>query len=81
MEKKYWVPALDKATRILELIAENPHQLKLIDLSRRLDINKSSMFSLLHTMEELRWISKDKGDTYALSSFFWSAWERVFPAV
>ncbi|MBJ6363846.1 IclR family transcriptional regulator [Paenibacillus sp. GCM10012307] len=70
MEKKYWVPALEKATRILELVAENPHQLKLIDLSRRLDINKSSMFSLLNTMEELRWISKDKGDTYAISSFF-----------
>jgi DNA-binding IclR family transcriptional regulator len=70
MEKKYWVPALEKSTRILELIADNPYQLKLIDLSKRLDINKSSMFSLLHTMEELRWIDKDKGDTYALSSFF-----------
>ncbi|GGF99093.1 IclR family transcriptional regulator [Paenibacillus abyssi] len=70
MEKKYWVPALDKATRVIELIAEHPHQLKLIDLSKQLGINKSSMFSLLHTMEELRWIAKDKGDTYALSSFF-----------
>lgn len=70
MEKKYWVPALDKATRILELVAAYPHQLKLIDLSRQLDINKSSMFSLLHTMEELRWIEKDKGDTYALGALF-----------
>ncbi|MBD2847450.1 IclR family transcriptional regulator [Paenibacillus sp. IB182496] len=70
MEKKYWVPALEKATRVIELIAAHPNQLKLIDLSRRLEINKSSMFSLLHTMEELRWVVKDKGDTYTLSSFF-----------
>lgn len=70
MDKKYWVPALEKAHQVLELIAAEPHQLKLIDLSKRLDINKSSMFSLLHTMEELRWAVRDKGDTYALGSFF-----------
>ncbi|XEC93446.1 IclR family transcriptional regulator [Paenibacillus tarimensis] len=70
MDRKYWVPALDKAARILELIAQHPHQFKLIDLSKKLGINKSSMFSLLLTMEELRWITRDKGDTYALSSFF-----------
>jgi DNA-binding IclR family transcriptional regulator len=70
MDKKYWVPALEKAHQILELIAAEPHQLKLIDLSKRLGINKSSMFSILHTMEELRWAVRDKGDTYALGSYF-----------
>ncbi|MBP1995903.1 IclR family transcriptional regulator [Paenibacillus eucommiae] len=70
MERKYWVPALQKANDILHLIASEPNQLKLIDLSKKLDINKSSMFSLLHTMEELHWVVRDKGDTYALGSYF-----------
>lgn len=70
MDKKYWVPALDKASRILALIAEQPHQLKLMELSKQLAIHKSSMFSMLHTMEELRWVVRDKADRYAIGSFF-----------
>ncbi|MNI33440.1 Pectin degradation repressor protein KdgR [compost metagenome] len=84
MDKKYWVPALEKAHQILELIAAEPHQLKLIDLSNMLGINKSSMFSLLHTMEQLQWAVKDKGDTYALGSFFGplgSAYFRQFDLI
>ncbi|MEX2416153.1 MAG: IclR family transcriptional regulator [Paenibacillaceae bacterium] len=69
MDKKYWVPSLDKAHHILELIAAEPYALRLIDISQRLSIHKSSMFSLLHTMEELRWVERDKGDTYGLGSF------------
>ena len=49
-ERKYWVPALEKADRVLSMIAQEPDQYKLIDLANRLSINKSSMFSLLLTM-------------------------------
>jgi IclR family KDG regulon transcriptional repressor len=66
MEKKYWVPAIERANAILQLIALESSQLRLIDLSKRLDINKSSMFSLMHTMEQLGWIMKEKGGTYSL---------------
>jgi DNA-binding IclR family transcriptional regulator len=65
-ERKYWVPAVEKAHRVLQLVAGKPGHYKLIDLSRGLDINKSSMFSLLNTMEELQWVRKDSGDTYVL---------------
>src|SRR5687768_1759358 len=65
-EKKYRVPALEKANDVLKLIAAEPHGLRLIDLSNRLGINKSSMFSLLATMETLRWVERDRADTYAL---------------
>lgn len=66
MEKKYWVPALEKANIILNIISQSPSQLRLIDLSTESGINKSSLFSLLNTMELLGWIVKEKGDTYTL---------------
>ncbi|WP_299092020.1 IclR family transcriptional regulator [uncultured Metabacillus sp.] len=66
MKEKYWVPALEKANNILAEIGEYPNQLRLIDLSKKLGINKSSLFSLLNTLETLRWIVKEEGDTYSL---------------
>ncbi|MFC4768047.1 IclR family transcriptional regulator [Effusibacillus consociatus] len=64
--QKYWVPALERANAILALLAAEPSDLRLIDLSNRLGINKSSMYSLLNTMETLGWVVKGKGDTYSL---------------
>lgn len=68
--KRYWVPALERADQILRLIACEPARNRLIDLSQQLGINKSSMFSLLNTMESLGWIVKEKDDTYSLGSSF-----------
>jgi DNA-binding IclR family transcriptional regulator len=84
MDNKYWVPALQKAKDILQLIAAEPNQFKLIDLSKKLEINKSSMFSLLRTMEELQWVVRGKGDTYTLGSYFGllgSAYFRQFDII
>lgn len=50
----------------MELIGKEPGKLKLMDLSNRLEINKSSMFVLLHTLEQLGWISKGLDDVYSL---------------
>jgi DNA-binding IclR family transcriptional regulator len=50
------------------LVAAEPARLRLIDLVRRLNVNKSSMFSLLHTLESIRWIEKNEDDTYSLGS-------------
>jgi len=63
---KYWVPALEKAHHVLNTIAEQPGKLKLIELSRLLEINKSSMYSLLQTMEALEWVKREQGDTYSI---------------
>jgi DNA-binding IclR family transcriptional regulator len=70
MEKKYWVPALEKAHSVIRLIAEEPSKLKLTELCKRLDISKSSMFSLLQTMETLQWITRDRSDAYTLGMHF-----------
>lgn len=67
-KQKYWVPALERANLIIEQIAKHPNELRLIDLSNRLEINKSSMYSLLHTLEKLGWINKEKSETYTLDS-------------
>ncbi|WP_399628564.1 IclR family transcriptional regulator [Sporosarcina sp. SG10008] len=65
MEKKYWVPSIERTDMVLKKIGQSPNQLRLIDLSRELEINKSSLFSLLNTLENLKWITKE-GDTYNL---------------
>jgi IclR family transcriptional regulator, KDG regulon repressor len=66
LESKYRVPAIERANLVLNLIAREPAQLRLIDISKSLEINKSSMYSLLNTLEALGWIVKEKGDTYSL---------------
>ncbi|WP_337100573.1 IclR family transcriptional regulator [Paenibacillus sp. YIM B09110] len=66
MDNKYWVPAIEKADSVLRLVADHPGELRMMELSKRTDINKSSMFSLLNTLEKLNWIRKDKDDTFRL---------------
>lgn len=68
MKEKYWNPALERTDNILKLIAADPNQYRLIDLSRRLDINKSSMYTLLNTLEKLGWIRKESGGLYSLGT-------------
>ncbi|WP_152393009.1 IclR family transcriptional regulator [Paenibacillus guangzhouensis] len=70
MERKYWVPALERGHEVLACIACHPSKLRLIDLCAATGINKSTMFSLLHTMESLEWVKREKGDTYVLGSTF-----------
>ncbi|MFB4167341.1 IclR family transcriptional regulator [Virgibacillus sp. JSM 102003] len=68
VKQKYWVPALERSNLIIEQIATNPDGLRLIDLANRLEINKSSMYSLLNTMEKLGWIEKGQNEKYNLGS-------------
>jgi DNA-binding IclR family transcriptional regulator len=70
MDKKYWVPALEKAHGIIKMIAAEPAKLKLTDLCKRLEISKSSMFSLLQTMEALHWITRNSSDEFTLGMHF-----------
>ncbi|RKP54014.1 IclR family transcriptional regulator [Cohnella endophytica] len=65
-QRKYWAPAVEKTHLILEQIAKEPGKLKLMDLSNRLGIHKSSMFVLLHTLEQLGWVGKGQNDAYIL---------------
>ncbi|BFT74344.1 IclR family transcriptional regulator [Paenibacillus sp. P36] len=68
MEQKYSVPALDRAHAVLTLLTEEPYKWKLSELSKHLGISKSTLYSLLQTMERLQWINRDRNETYALGS-------------
>ncbi|WP_342547011.1 IclR family transcriptional regulator [Paenibacillus sp. FSL P2-0089] len=68
MDQKYWVPALERADLILKAISRQPGALKMTDLCEETGINKSSMFSLLRTMETLQWVVKDAGERYVLGA-------------
>lgn len=68
MEQKYNVPALDRANAVLMALVDEPYRWKLSDLSKKLDISKSTLYSLLATMERLQWIARDRNDAYAIGS-------------
>lgn len=53
MEPKYNVPALERANAVLQLLAEEPLKWKLSELSRHLNISKSTLFSLLQSLERM----------------------------
>lgn len=66
--EKYLNPSIERASRILELVSYYPNELRMIDLAKKLDINKSSMFNLLKTLEQLDWIQKDIGNRYSIGT-------------
>lgn len=66
MKKKYWVPAIERVNNVLTLIAKEPNKLKLMEISKISGINKSSLFSIMNTLEELGWVYKEADQTYTL---------------
>lgn len=53
----YLAPALKRGLRALELIAASRTPLSLSELSRQLNVNRSSMFRLLHTLRTSGYVS------------------------
>jgi DNA-binding IclR family transcriptional regulator len=84
VDQKYSVPALDRAHAVLTLLTEQPYKWKLSNLSKHLGISKSTLYSLLLTMERLQWINRDRNETYALGSAmgdFGSAYFRQYDLI
>ena len=48
------VPAIDKCFAILDLFARSKEPLGISDISGNLDLNKSTVFNILHTLMELK---------------------------
>ncbi len=57
-EPKSAAPAVNRAARILDLLAESDGPLGLADLSRAMDVPKSSLHGLCATLTQLRLISR-----------------------
>ena len=51
MEKKKTIQSIDKAANILSFIARSGNEVRLIDISKELDIKKSTLHGLLSTLE------------------------------
>ena len=47
------VPAIDKCFAILELLAQSKTPMGISEISRNLDLNKSSVFNTVHTLRDL----------------------------
>src|SRR5699024_6182410 len=67
MGKKYKVPAIEKANTILQTIIAYPDRTSLSFLLNETEINKSTLYSLLKTMEELDWIKKNEENLYNIN--------------
>ncbi len=68
MTDKYRVPALYRANDVLTTLANHPNQYGLMDLVDLCHSNKSTMFTMLYTLEALGWVIKNKNGTYSLGA-------------
>jgi DNA-binding IclR family transcriptional regulator len=60
MPKAYTVPSVDRAMRILELLAQSQRGLSLSDISRRLAVPKSSTHVLIRTLETMGYLKSSR---------------------
>ena len=62
----YLVPALERGIRILELLSESPNGLTMPEMSK-LGLPPASLYRMLVTLTELRYVVREEGDRYRLS--------------
>lgn len=71
------VPAVERATKILDLVAKKRTYLNLSDLSRELGIAKSSVHTLCRTLVELNLLIRRPDQTYQLGPHL-MRWSNAF---
>lgn len=59
IEHRYNVPAVDRATEVLEILATSREGLSLSELTTRTGVPKSSLFRILLTLEEREYVMRD----------------------
>jgi IclR family KDG regulon transcriptional repressor len=60
MALNYTVPAVDRAIRVLELLSSTQHGMSLAQLAVQTKVPKSTMFRILHTLQEHSVIMEDR---------------------
>jgi DNA-binding IclR family transcriptional regulator len=71
-EKKYHVPALEKAFAIIETLSTLDRPIGVSELCKKLDIPKTSVFFILNTLEKQQYIIKTEDGGYKLGNKFMS---------
>lgn len=75
--KMKFAPALERGTRILDLVARSKGFLSLSDLSRELKIARSSVHMLCHTLVQLELLLRRNDQTYQLGPHV-MRWSNAF---
>ena len=68
-DDKYIMSSLDNALKVLDLLSKNK-ELRIIDISNALKINKSSVFKMLYTLERRKYVHKLDNGKYTLGIKF-----------
>ena len=62
------VPAIDKCFAVLELLAQSKTPLGISEISRKLDLNKSSVFNAVHTLRDLNVLENQPGGKFVFGT-------------
>jgi IclR family KDG regulon transcriptional repressor len=65
------VPAINKCFAILDLLAQSKEPMGISELSRNLDLNKSTVFNILHTLMDLNVLESQPGGKFAFGTRFY----------
>jgi DNA-binding IclR family transcriptional regulator len=69
---------VEKALRVLELLSMHGLPVRLADLSRELEMNKSTTYRLLEKMGQLGYVRQDEDSRYMLTTRMWAIGVRAF---
>ena len=67
-DERYLVPGLVRGLAVLKLFDQNHQEMTISEIAEKLDVNRSSAFRLIHTLEYCGYLRKMSQKTYALSS-------------
>ncbi len=71
------VPAIDKCFAILELLAKSRESLGISEISGSLDLNKSTVFNILHTLVELNVLENHSDGKFGFGIRFYTLGEMT----
>ncbi|MEI4487383.1 IclR family transcriptional regulator [Frigidibacter sp. MR17.14] len=69
---------VEKALKVLELLSTHGQPVRLADLSRELEMNKSTTYRLLEKMGQLGYVRQDEDSRYMLTTRMWAIGVRAF---
>lgn len=67
-DERYLVPGLVRGLAVLKLFDQKHQEMTISEIAELLDVNRSSAFRLIHTLEHCGYLRKMSQKTYALSS-------------
>lgn len=65
------VPAVDKCFAILDLLAHSKEPMGISDISGKLDLNKSTVFHIVHTLTDLNVLENQRDGKFVFGSRFY----------